>query len=134
MTMARILVVEDTPANMRLATVILEAEGYTVLQACTAQEGIALARTATPDLVLMDIQLPGMNGLDATAILKSDAATRTIPIIAMTAFAMQGDEEKILAAGCDGYLAKPFRLQEFVAAVADGLANGSDTKEAALKE
>lgn len=113
---AAILVVEDTPANMTLATLILEKAGYAVLQACNAADGIALARSAAPDLILMDIQLPGMSGLEAARTLKGDPATRAIPIIAMTAFAMKGDEEKMLAAGCDGYLAKPIHYKELAAA------------------
>lgn len=122
MNMATILIIEDTPANMKLATVILEKSGYTVLQARNALDGIALARSAMPDLILMDIQLPGMNGLAATRQLKDDPATYAIPIIAVTAFAMKGDEEKMRAAGCDSYLAKPVSRSELVAAVGDCLA------------
>lgn len=117
-TKASILIVEDTPANMTLATLILEKGGYAVLQADNAAAGIALARSALPDLILMDIQLPGMSGLEATRILKDDPATRAIPVIAMTAFAMKGDEEKMLAAGCDGYLAKPIHYKELLAMLA----------------
>lgn len=117
MKMGIVLIIEDTPANMKLARVILEKAGHRVLQAETAQDGIALAQRAHPDLILMDIQLPGMNGLDATRALKSDAATAAIPIIAMTAFAMKGDEERIRAAGCDGYLAKPIHYRELLDAV-----------------
>lgn len=114
---AKVLVVEDTPANMKLAVFLLEKAGYAVLQADNASDGIALAREHRPALVLMDIQLPGMDGLEATRLLKEDAATRGIKIIALTAFAMKGDEERILAAGCDGYIAKPIRYQEFLATV-----------------
>ncbi len=115
---ATILVVEDTPANMALATLILEKAGYAVLQAANAADGIALARADVPGLIMMDIQLPGMSGLEATRILKADPVTRAIPVIAMTAFAMKGDEEKMLAAGCDGYLAKPIHYKDLVAVVA----------------
>jgi two-component system, cell cycle response regulator DivK len=122
--MARVLVVEDNPANMTLATFLLENAGHQVLPANDAEIGITIAREQQPDLVLMDIQLPGMDGLHATAILKGDELTRRIPIIALTALAMKGDEERILAAGCDGYVAKPLAYKEFLATVAAQLAAG----------
>jgi two-component system cell cycle response regulator DivK len=112
--MARILIVEDTSANLKLAVFLLESVGHTVFSAADAEAGVALARSERPDLILMDIQLPGMDGLQATALLKRDDATRGIPVIALTALAMKGDEERILAAGCDGYIAKPLRYQEFL--------------------
>jgi two-component system cell cycle response regulator DivK len=120
--MATILVVEDNTANMTLAVYLLESVGHTVLSATDAEAGLALARAQHPDLILMDIQLPGMDGLEATAQLKSDEATRAIPVIALTALAMKGDEERIRAAGCDGYIAKPMRYKEFLATVASQLA------------
>jgi two-component system cell cycle response regulator DivK len=120
--MATVLVVEDNPANMTLATFLLKSAGYGVLSATDAEAGLALARDAQPDLVLMDIQLPGMDGLQATAVLKANAATRDIPVIALTALAMKGDEERIRAAGCDGYIAKPLAYREFLATVAARLA------------
>ena len=120
--MAKILVVEDNPANMTLATFLLESVGHTVLGAADAETGLMLARGERPRLILMDIHLPGMDGLEATAALKRDEATREIPIIALTALAMKGDEERIRAAGCDGYIAKPMRYREFLAAVAAALA------------
>jgi len=116
--MATVLVVEDNPANMTLATFVLKSAGYAVLSATDAEAGLALARAEQPDLVLMDIQLPGMDGLQACAILKKDTATRDIPVIALTALAMKGDEERIRAAGCDGYIAKPLAYREFLATVA----------------
>jgi len=116
--MATVLVVEDNPANMTLATFLLKSAGYAVLSATDAEAGLALARAEQPDLVLMDIQLPGMDGLQACAILKKDATTREIPVIALTALAMKGDEERIRAAGCDGYIAKPLAYREFLATVA----------------
>jgi two-component system cell cycle response regulator DivK len=116
--MAKVLVVEDNPANMKLATVLLQSAGHTVLSAMDAEAGLTLARGEQPNLILMDIQLPGMDGLEATAMLKGDDATRAIPVIALTALAMKGDEERIRAAGCDGYIAKPMRYQEFLAAIA----------------
>jgi two-component system cell cycle response regulator DivK len=112
-----VLIIEDTPANMRLFTVILSAAGYQVLAATTAQEGIALARSAQPNLILMDIQLPSMNGIEATILLKADPLTAGISIIAVTAFAMKGDEEKIRAAGCDEYLSKPVHHKVLLQAV-----------------
>jgi two-component system cell cycle response regulator DivK len=115
--MAKVLVVEDNPANMTLATVLLQSAGHTVLSARDAETGLALARVEQPDLVLMDIQLPGMDGLEATALLKSDPSTRTIPVIALTALAMKGDEQRILGAGCDGYIAKPLAYKEFLATI-----------------
>ena len=116
--MATVLVVEDNPANMTLATFLLKSAGYAVLSATDAEAGLALARREQPDLVLMDIQLPGMDGLQACAILKKDEGTRDIPVIALTALAMKGDEERIRAAGCDGYIAKPLAYREFLATIA----------------
>jgi two-component system, cell cycle response regulator DivK len=116
--MARVLIVEDNSANMTLAVFLLQSAGHSVLSARDAEAGLTLAREEQPDLILMDIQLPGMDGLQATALLKRDDATRAIPVIALTALAMKGDEERIRAAGCDGYIAKPMRYQEFLATVA----------------
>ena len=120
--MARVLIVEDNPANMTLAVFLLETVGHTVLSATNAEAGLALARDEQPDLILMDVQLPGMDGLEAATLLKGDEATRAIPVIALTAFAMKGDEERILAAGCDGYIAKPMQYREFLDTVAAHLA------------
>ena len=114
----KILIVEDNPANLTLATFLLQSAGYTVISATDAEAGVALTKSEQPNLVLMDIQLPGMDGLEATALLKSDQTTRGIPVIALTALAMKGDEERILAAGCDGYIAKPLDYKEFLAKVA----------------
>ena len=120
--MAKILIVENNRDNMELAVFLLESAGHSVLTAMDAETGLMLARTEPPDLILMDIQLPGMDGLEATALLKRDAATRAIPVIALTALAMKGDEERIRAAGCDGYIAKPMNYQEFLTTVAAQLA------------
>jgi two-component system cell cycle response regulator DivK len=120
--MATVLVVEDNPANMTLAVFLLESAGHTVLRATDAEAGLVLARDQQPGLILMDMQLPGMGGLQATTLLKQDDVTRAIPVIALTALAMKGDEERIRAAGCDGYVAKPMRYQEFLATIADQLA------------
>jgi two-component system cell cycle response regulator DivK len=120
--MAKILVVEDNATNMNLAKFVLESAGHTVLSARDAEVGLTLAREEQPNLILMDMQLPGMDGLEATMRLKRDKATSAIPVIALTALAMKGDEERIRAAGCDGYIAKPMRYQEFLAAVSGLLA------------
>lgn len=120
--MATILVVEDNEANMKLSTFLLESAEYTVLAATNAEIGLTLAREGRPDLILMDIQLPGMDGLQATAVLKASEETRDIPVIALTALAMKGDEERILAAGCDGYIAKPLDYRSFLSVVAERLA------------
>lgn len=119
--MATLLIVEDNPANLKLARVVLERAGYAVLAATDAEAGLALARESRPDLILMDIQLPGMDGLAATRELKRDAATAAIPILALTAHAMKGDEDKIREAGCDGYLAKPFHYLALLQRVAAAL-------------
>lgn len=116
--MSKILVVEDNPANMTLAVFLLQGAGHSVLSAVDAERALTLAREERPDLILLDIQLPGLDGLHAVAILKQDAATRAIPVIALTALAMKGDEERIRAAGFDGYIAKPIRYREFLATIA----------------
>jgi len=116
--MATILVVEDNAANMKLAVFLLQNAGYSVLSAPDAEAGLTLARQERPDLILMDIQLPGMDGLAATALLKRDEMTHAIPVIALTALAMKGDEERIRAAGCAGYIAKPMGYREVLATVA----------------
>ena len=120
--MATILIVEDNVTNMKLSTFLLESAEYTVLAATNAESGLTLAREERPDLILMDIQLPGMDGLEATTLLKADEATRRIPVIALTALAMKGDEERILAAGCDGYIAKPLDYKDFLARIKAKLA------------
>lgn len=116
--MTSVLIVEDNAANMKLVTFLLESAGHTVLTATNAEAGLKLAGAEHPNLILMDIQLPGMDGLEAVLMLKADANTCSIPVIALTALAMPGDEERIRAAGCDGYIAKPIRYQEFLASVA----------------
>ncbi|GEM_PF-204270 len=113
--MARVLVVEDNPVNLRLAALLLRNAGHTVLCAVDAETGLTLARTERPDLVLMDFQLPGMDGLAATALLKQDPATATIPVIALTAQAITPEPGQT---ACDAYIAKPLRYQELYAAIA----------------
>jgi two-component system cell cycle response regulator DivK len=120
--MAKVLIVEDNSANMTLAVFLLQSVGHTVLSATDAEAGLTLARDVQPNLILMDIQLPGMDGLEATVLLKRDHTTGAIPVIALTALAMKGDEERIRAAGCDGYIAKPMRYQDFLTTVAAQLA------------
>ena len=116
--MPTVLVIEDNAVNMKLAVFLLEKAGYAVVSATDAESGMTLARARQPDLILMDIQLPGIDGLTATGLLKGDESTRAIPVIALTALAMKGDEERILAAGCDGYITKPMRYREFLDTVA----------------
>jgi CheY-like chemotaxis protein len=112
-----ILVIEDNPLNLELVTDLLEAGGFIVWQARTAMDGLCVARAMFPDLVLMDLGLPDMHGLSATQILKSDPATCNLPVIALTAHAMKGDEISALEAGCDGFLTKPIDTRTFAATV-----------------
>jgi two-component system cell cycle response regulator DivK len=115
--MARILMIEDNAANMKLVVLLLSNAGHSVQCAQDAESGLALARADLPELILMDIQLPGMDGFAATALLKQDPRTATIPVIALTAMAMKADREKSEAAGCDAYIAKPLRYQELYATI-----------------
>jgi two-component system cell cycle response regulator DivK len=115
--MSLVLIVEDNPRNMKLVRDVLQVKGHETLEATTAEDGIVLAVERRPDLVLMDIQLPGMNGIDALRVLRGDPATAGIPVIAVTASVMQQDRKLILEAGFDSYLGKPLNLAEFLAAV-----------------
>lgn len=126
--MARILVIEDNATNLRLASLLLSNAGHTPLCAVDAETGLTLAHAEQPDLILMDIQLPGMDGLTATALLKKDPATAAIPVIALTAMAMKEDREKARMAGCDAYIAKPLRYQELLAAIDTLLAQSRERK------
>lgn len=110
----KILIIEDNASNMKLVSSILKMSGYKVLKAGDAETEITIAKDKLPDLILMDIQLPGMDGLAASRLLKDDEATKHIPIIAMTAFAMKGDMEKAKEAGCNDYISKPFNYQQFL--------------------
>lgn len=112
--MATILVIEDNPANMKLARFLLDKAGHVVLQADRAEAGIALAHDERPDLILLDIQLPGIDGLAAARLLKSSARTSDIPLCAFTGLAMKGDREKIFASGFDGYITKPIDVGTFL--------------------
>jgi two-component system, cell cycle response regulator DivK len=119
----KILIVEDNQDNRAIFAAILHHHGYEVLEAADGEGGVELARAERPDLILMDISLPRMDGLEATSLLKGDAATSAIPIIAVTAHAMREDEARVRDAGCDGYLAKPvepMRVIEEVARFLDG--------------
>jgi CheY-like chemotaxis protein len=116
-----ILVVDDNVANLELICFLLAAEGYDLRTAADAEEALALLAAWSPRLILMDLQLPGMDGLELTRRLKSDPATRDIRIVAVTAYAMRGDEEKALAAGCDGYIAKPLNTRALPGLVAQHL-------------
>jgi CheY-like chemotaxis protein len=110
---ACILIVDDNPTNLKLASRVLEAEGYTVDLATDAEQAQELLQNMTPDLILMDIALPGMDGLTLTRKLKADERLRHVTVVAMTAFAMKGDEQKAREAGCDGYITKPIDTRKF---------------------
>jgi two-component system cell cycle response regulator DivK len=109
-----VLIVEDDEVNLKLARSVLQASGYEVLEAITGEQGVSLARQAQPDLVLMDIQLPGIDGIEAFRQLRADSATRAIPVIAVTASTSPADRVAIRAAGFDAFLAKPVKLTELV--------------------
>jgi CheY-like chemotaxis protein len=113
-TRPSILVVEDNPVNLRLVRLILRTQGYAVEAAVTGHEALAKLRDRLPALILLDMQLPGLDGFTLAAMLKSDAQTRAIPLVATTAYAMLGDAERILAAGCDAYLSKPIDDAELI--------------------
>ncbi len=115
---ACILIVDDNPVNLKLASNVLEIEGYTVEKAADAEQAQEMLRSIIPDLILMDIALPGMDGLTLTRKLKADARLKQVPVVAMTAFAMKGDEEKALEAGCDGYITKPIDTRKLPGQVA----------------
>jgi two-component system, cell cycle response regulator DivK len=115
--MTLILIVEDNEKNLKLVRDVLRVKGYGTIEATTAEDAIALANEHKPDLILMDIQLPGMNGIDALRVLRADPATAGIPAIAVTASVMQQDRNLITDAGFDGYVGKPINLKEFLDAV-----------------
>lgn len=121
--MTMILIVEDNVMNLTLVEFLLQRAGYDTYSVRDAEAALVLARGHRPDLILMDINLPGMDGLTATAILKGDPETQSIPIIALTALAMSGDEVRIRAAGCDGYIAKPIDYRSFLETVSAQLAH-----------
>ncbi|OIQ91437.1 polar-differentiation response regulator DivK [mine drainage metagenome] len=118
----KILIVEDNDLNMKLFNDLLQAHGYTTLQTKDGREALRIAAESRPDLILMDIQLPEVSGLEITRMLKADEALKSIPVIAVTAFAMKGDEEKIREGGCEGYIAKPISVAGFLQTVSRFLA------------
>ncbi len=117
MTKKKILIIEDNEQNLYLTTFLLEKQGFDVVQARTGLQGLELAVSQKPDLILLDIQLPVMNGYEVAGRLKQDVETRSIPIVSVTSYAMAGDREAILAAGCEGYIEKPIDPDSFVAQV-----------------
>lgn len=131
---AWILVIEDNAANLELVTDVLEANQFRVTQACTAEEGVRLAREVQPDLILMDLSLPGMDGLAATRALKADVATSHVPVVALTAHAMRGDATMALQAGCDGYLVKPIDTRTFSETIASFVTAAANRRRASLNK
>ena len=119
-----VLVVEDNDTNMKLARDVLTAKGYRVAEAMTGEEGVKIAHEQVPQLILMDYQLPGIDGIEAFRQIRGDATTKHIPIVAVTASAMPEEEARMKKAGFDGFLTKPINLKEFVSAIADTLAKG----------
>jgi CheY-like chemotaxis protein len=120
MTARNILVVEDNDMNMQLVEFLLEEGGYQIVKATSGEEALAITRGgpgAAPDLILMDIHLPGMDGLSVVRAIKSDDRTARIPILALTAHAMRGDKDRFLEAGCDGYISKPIDVKTFIASI-----------------
>jgi len=118
----KVLIVEDNPASMRLIRMALRKSGYRVLEAADGLEALAVARRERPDLIVMDVRLPKMDGLEATRRLRQTPGLGRVPIIALTASAMEGDRQRIIAAGCDEYIAKPFNTRQFPDTVARILA------------
>jgi two-component system cell cycle response regulator DivK len=119
--MSLVLIVEDNERNLKLVRDVLQVKGYSTIEAGTAEDGIKLASEKKPDLILMDIQLPGMNGIDALKVLRKDPATAKIPVVAVTASVMQQDRKHITEAGFDGYVGKPINVKEFLEAVRHAL-------------
>jgi CheY-like chemotaxis protein len=126
---AKILVVDDNPTNLKLVSQVLEFEGYEILTAIDAEEAQVVLADTLPDLILMDIALPGMDGLTLTRKLKADERTRHIRIVALTAFAMKGDDQKAFDAGCDGYITKPIDTRALPGALTEILARASGSHE-----
>jgi CheY-like chemotaxis protein len=124
MMQKRILIVDDNPTNLKLVTYLVRANGYDVDTAADAEQAVAAIRANRPALILMDLQLPGVDGLELTRRLKADPATHDIRIIAVTAYAMKGDQEKALAAGCDAYVTKPIDTRGLPTLIATQLAGG----------
>jgi two-component system cell cycle response regulator DivK len=123
-----VLVIEDNPHNLRLAELVLRKGGYGVLSATDGLSGLQLARTASPDAILMDVQMPGLDGLEVTKMLKADVNTAQIKVLALTALAMRGDEQRMREAGCDGYLAKPYHYQDLLDSLSRLLGSGNGSE------
>jgi two-component system, cell cycle response regulator DivK len=121
---ATILIVEDNPTNLKLASAVLEFDGYKVLRATDTNEAVRVLHTALPDLILLDLQIPGRDGFSLTRQLKADRKFKQIKIVALTAFAMRGDSQKAYDAGCDGYITKPIDTHRLTEQVAGFLENG----------
>jgi len=132
MTSACILVVDDNATNLKLVSDVLAFDGYSILKAVDAEAAQEIIRETRPDLILMDIALPGMDGLTLTRQLKADAHTRDIVIVALTAFAMKGDDIKAREAGCDGYITKPFDTRALSGTVADFLTSAGKKRRSHL--
>ncbi len=115
----KILVIEDNELNMKLVVALLKIANYQILQAVDAESGIRLARDQRPALILMDVQLPGIDGLAATRLIKADEELKATPVVALTSYAMQGDEEKAREAGCDGYISKPLDTRRFLGRIGE---------------
>ena len=113
----KVLIVEDNELNMKLFSDLLSAHGYETIQTCDGHKAVELAREHRPDLILMDIQLPEISGLEVTQWLKADEELSSIPVVAVTAFAMKGDEEKIRKGGCEDYISKPITVSKFIETV-----------------
>jgi two-component system, cell cycle response regulator DivK len=124
MAASRILIVEDNEKNRKLVRDVLSFKGYVTLEAARAEDGIRMARESLPDLILLDIQLPGMDGIQALQHLRGDPATRDIPVIAVTASAMTQDQDRLMSAGFDDYQRKPIEIREFIQAIAHRLEAG----------
>ena len=125
--MAKVLIVDDNPVNLKLVTYVVEAAGFEVSTAVDADRALAAIAAARPDVILMDLQLPGIDGLELTRRIKADAATRDITVIAVTAYAMKGDREKAIAAGCDDYVTKPIDTRGLPQVIERHLKGGSST-------
>lgn len=117
MTLKTILIIEDNTLNNKLFRTVLELDGFAVISAFDAEEGLVLAREHHPDIILMDIQLPGINGMEATRIIKADPQLKDIKVIALTAHAMRGDDNKAYAAGCCDYITKPIKIKTFAQSI-----------------
>lgn len=125
---ATILIVDDNPTNLKLAADVLECEGHTIARARDAEEAQEVLKRTEPDLILMDIQMPGMDGLTLTRLLKANPAYQHIPVVALTAFAMKGDEDKAREAGCHSYITKPIETRKLPGQVSEILATSPESK------